>query len=134
MTRIETIKGIIGILWAISVGLWELIGELNSAHSEFGGTLLLYLYIFQIAVVPYAHCFIHNEKWYSATLITLCVSNVFYCAFIAIAIIHSNLSNNPWHEFATIVGIILLIPMIVITIIIIVASNVSYKKRKGSFQ
>ena len=133
MAKKEIIKGVIGVLWAISVGLCALIGEYCSALTGFFVVTLAFLYILQIAVVPYAHRFVHNNKWYSATLITLCVLNVFYCAIIAGIIVSIKPSNNPLDELGAFALMIILIPMSVITLAIIIASIISYNKRKGSF-
>lgn len=146
MTRIETIKGIIGVLWAMSVGLSAVICEYCSVFSELFYFFLLFFYIVQIAVIPYANNYLHKKIWYSATLLTLCVSNIFYCTFFAKGIVDA--LNNPTKLndiFAAVVrGVLIafylivfykyiLIFMIVFTIIIIVICIISYHKRKGSF-
>ena len=142
MTRIETIKGIIGVLWAMSVGLSAVICEYCSVFSELFCFFLLFFYIVQIAVIPYANNYLHKKIWYSATLLTLCVLNIFYCVFVAKGIVDA--LNNPLKSkdiFANVVkGVLIaffeyiLIFMIVFTIIIIVICIISYHKRKGSFQ
>ncbi|MCH5298210.1 MAG: hypothetical protein J1E96_00460 [Ruminococcus sp.] len=133
MTKNETIKGIIGIFLSMLVGLNILIGFCFNELIKFCSIFFVFLYIFQIAVVPYAHRFLHNKKWYTATLITLCVLNIFYCAIFAGIIVSIKSSGNPWAELGVFVMIIILIPMLVITSAIIIASIISYNKRKGSF-
>ena len=138
MAKKEIIKCVVGTAFAISVGLcWLPFGDLLGLT---WGVILVFIYIMQLAVVPYAHNFLHNKKWYSATLITLCVSNILHCIafyYNIFSTINEHIAQDAGEGFVTFeffVYLAILGFMILYTLIIIACCITSYKKRKGSFK
>lgn len=139
MTRKETIKGVVGIILAMSVGLcWLPIGELLGLTWLM---IIVFIYIMQLAVVPYAHNFLYNKKWYSATLITLCASNVLHCIAFAVKFgftLNEHIAQDVGEGFVTFELLFIFIPVLIFLIIYTSITTavciVSYNKRKGSFK
>lgn len=136
MTKNETVKGIVGILFGVSVGLCWL--PLSGLLGEYWSMLVVFIYIMQLAVVAYPHFYLHNKIWYAAVLITLCVSNILNCLAWEVqsvcALNESTKSSNIMAGFLVIFVNAILIFSIVVTLIIILECIISFHKRKGSFQ